>query len=148
MNYDRDIGPLDDGWKLQTNIQPVIPIEWGDNWNLITRTIMPVISQNDIAPGTGSQFGLGDINLSLFFSPREPTSGGLIWGVGPVLLLPTATDSLLGAKKWGAGPAAVALTMNGPWTAGILANHVWSYAGDSDRQDISNTFAQPFLAYT
>jgi hypothetical protein len=148
MNYDRDIGPLDDGWKLQTNIQPVIPIEWGDNWNLITRTIMPVISQNDIAPGTGSQFGLGDINLSLFFSPREPTSSGLIWGVGPVLLLPTATDSLLGAKKWGAGPAGVALTMRGPWTMGILANHVWSYAGDSDRQDISNTFAQPFLAYT
>jgi len=148
MNYDRDFGPLDDGWKLQTNIQPVIPIEWGDNWNLITRTIMPVISQNDIAPGTGSQFGLGDINLSLFFSPREPTSGGLIWGVGPVLLLPTATDSLLGAKKWGAGPAGVALTMRGPWTMGILANHVWSYAGDSDRQDISNTFAQPFLAYT
>jgi len=148
MNYDRDIGPLDDGWKLQTNIQPVIPFSLTDDWNLISRTIIPVIYQNDILPGEGSQFGLGDINLSLFFSPRKPTSGGLIWGVGPVLLLPTATDSLLGAKKWGAGPAAVTLTMRGPWTMGILANHVWSYAGDSDRPDISNTFAQPFLAYT
>jgi len=148
MNYDRDIGPLDDGWKLQTNIQPVIPFSLTDKWNLISRTIAPVIYQDDILPGEGSQFGLGDINLSLFFSPRKPTSGGLIWGVGPVLLLPTATDSLLGAKKWGAGPAAVALTMRGPWTMGILANHVWSYAGDSDRPDISNTFAQPFLAYT
>lgn len=148
MNYDRDIGPLDDGWKLQTNIQPVIPVALNKDWNLISRTIMPVIYQDDIFPGAGSQFGLGDINLSLFFSPKKPTSGGLIWGIGPVLLFPTATDSLLGARKWGAGPTAVALTMRGPWTLGILANHVWSYTGDSDRQDISNTFLQPFAAYT
>jgi hypothetical protein len=148
MNYDRGIGPVDDGWKLQTNIQPVIPFHLNENWNLISRTIMPVIYQDDIFPGEGSQFGLGDINLSLFFSPKEPTSGGLIWGIGPVLLFPTATDSLLGAKKWGAGPTAVALTVRGPWTAGMLANHIWSYAGDSDRQDISNTFMQPFVAYT
>jgi len=148
VNYDRDIGPEDNGWKLQTNIQPVIPFHLTDDWNLISRTIVPVIYQDDIFPGEGSQFGLGDINLSLFFSPKKPTSGGLIWGVGPVLLLPTATDSLLGAKKWGAGPAGVALTVRGPWTMGLLANHVWSYAGDSDRPDISNTFLQPFAAYT
>jgi len=148
MNYDRDIGPLDDGWKLQTNIQPVIPFSLTDEWNLISRTIVPVIYQDDIFPGAGSQFGLGDINLSLFFSPKKPTSGGVTWGVGPVLILPTATDDLLGAEKWGAGPAAVALTTRGPWTLGMLANHVWSYAGDSDRQDLSNTFLQPFAAYT
>jgi len=148
MNYDRDIGPLDDGWKLQTNIQPVIPFNFNDNWNLITRTIVPVIDQKDIFPGAGSQFGLGDINLSLFFSPKKPTSGGITWGIGPVLLFPTATDSLLGAEKWCAGPAAVALTTRGPWTVGILANHLWSYGGDSDRQDISSTFVQPFAAYT
>ena len=148
VNYDRDIGPRDDGWKLQTNIQPVIPFHLTDDWNLISRTIVPVISQDDIFPGAGSQFGLGDINLSLFFSPKKPTSGGITWGIGPVLLLPTATDSLLGAKKWGAGPAAVALTTRGSWTIGFLANHVWSYAGDSDRPDISSTFVQPFAAYT
>jgi len=148
MNYDRGIGPLDDGWKLQTNIQPVVPFSINDNLNLITRTIVPVIYQDDIFPSAGSQFGLGDINMSLFFSPKKPTSGGLIWGAGPVLLFPTATESLLGAKKWGAGPAAVALTMRGPWTVGMLANHIWSYAGDSDRQDISNTFVQPFAGYT
>jgi hypothetical protein len=148
VNHDRDIGPRDDGWKLQTNIQPVIPFHLNDDWNLISRTIIPVIDQEDIFPGAGSQFGLGDINLSLFFSPKKPTSGGITWGIGPVLLLPTATDSLLGAKKWGAGPAAVALTTRGPWTVGTLANHIWSYAGDSDRQDISSTFLQPFVAYT
>jgi hypothetical protein len=148
MNYDRDIGPRDDGWKLQTNIQPVIPFHLNDNWNLISRTIMPVIHQDDIFPGSGSDFGLGDINLSLFFSPRKPTSGGVTWGIGPLLLFPTATDSLLGGRKWGAGPTAVALTTRGPWTVGILANHIWSYAGDSDRQDISSSFLQPFAAYT
>jgi hypothetical protein len=148
MNYDRDIGTGDDGWKLQTNIQPVIPFTLNADWNLISRTIIPVIDQKDIFPGAGSQFGLGDINLSLFFSPRKPTSGGITWGIGPVLLLPTATDDLLGADKWGAGPAVVALTIRGPWTVGFLANHIWSYAGDSDRQDISTTFLQPFAAYT
>ena len=148
MNFDRGIGLQDDGWKLQTNIQPVIPFKLNEDWNLISRTILPVIYQDDILPGSGSDFGLGDINLSLFFSPKEPSSGGLLWGAGPVLLFPTATDKLLGAEKWGAGPAAVALTMRGPWTVGMLANHIWSYAGDSDREDISNTFLQPFAAYT
>jgi hypothetical protein len=148
MNLDRDIGPNDDGKKLQTNIQPVVPFHLNESWGLISRTILPVIYQDDIFPGEGSQFGLGDISLSLFFSPKKPTAGGVIWGVGPIFLLPTATDSLLGAGKWGTGPSAVALTMQGPWTLGVLANHVWSVAGDSDRHDISNTFLQPFAAYT
>jgi hypothetical protein len=148
MNFDSGIGPADDGSKLTTNVQPVIPVDIGENWNLVTRTIVPVTYQNDIFPGAGSQFGLGDINLSLFFSPKQPTAGGLTWGVGPVLLLPTATDSLIGARKWGAGPAAVGLVLKGPWTVGMLANHVWSFAGDDDRADISNSFMQPFVAYT
>jgi hypothetical protein len=148
MNFDDGIGPADDGSKLTTNVQPVIPFDIGENWNLVTRTIVPVTYQNDIFPGAGSQFGLGDINLSLFFSPKAPTAGGLTWGVGPVLLLPTATDSLIGAKKWAAGPAAVGVVLKGPWTVGMLANHVWSFAGDDDRDDISNSFMQPFVAYT
>jgi len=148
MNYDRNIDPQDDGWKLQTNIQPVIPFHLTDDWLLITRTILPVTYQNDIFPGAGSQFGLGDINLSLFFSPQKAASGNVIWGVGPVFLLPTATDSLLGADKWGAGPTAIVLTMRGPWTMGALGNHIWSFAGDNFSRDISNTFLQPFVAYT
>ena len=72
MNYDQNFGPADNGWKLQTNIQPVYPIQLNDDWNLITRTIVPVISQDELFPGAGSQFGLGDVNMSLFFSPRAP----------------------------------------------------------------------------
>jgi len=108
---------------------------------------MPVLWQNDIAPGVDGESGLGDITQSLFLSPSKPTSGGLIWGVGPVFLLPTATDDLLGGEKWGAGPTGVALTQRGPWTAGILANHIWSFAGDDNRQDVSTTLLQPFISY-
>jgi hypothetical protein len=147
MNYDQNFGPADDGWKLQTNIQPVLPFNLNDDWNLITRTIMPVIWQDEIVPGAGSQFGLGDITVSLFASPKKPTNG-VIWGLGPILYLRTATDELLGAEKWGAGPSAIALTMRGRWTMGALANHVWSFAGNDDRDDLNSTFVQPFLAYT
>ena len=148
MNLDQDIGPADDGRRFFMNIQPVIPFDFNDDWNLITRTIVPVIDQSDIFPGAGSQFGLGDTLLTTFFSPKTQGTGGLIWGVGPVLLLPTATDSLLGTEKWGTGAAAVALVQRGPWTYGALVNHVWSVAGDSSREDISNTLAQPFVSYT
>ena len=147
MNIDRDIGPAD-GTKITTNVQPVIPFDINEDWGLITRTIVPVIHQDDVFAGKGSQFGLGDINMSLFFSPKQPTANGITWGAGPVVLLPTATDSKLGAKKWGAGPAAVGLVLRGPWTVGMLANHIWSFAGDDDRPDINNTFVQPFAAYT
>ena len=99
-------------------------------------------------PGSGRQSGLGDTIQSLFFSPVSPTSSGWIWGAGPALLLPTATDELLGTEKWGAGPTAVALKQQGPWTYGFLVNHIWSYAGDSDRNDINATFMQPFGGYT
>ena len=147
-NYDQNIGPADAGERWQINVQPVIPFHLNERWNLISRTILPVIHQDDIFPGEGSQFGLGDTSLSLFLSPKKPTANGLLWGAGPILLMPTATDSLLGGKKWGAGPSAVVLTMRGPWTMGALANHVWSFAGESDRQDISNTFVQPFVSHT
>jgi hypothetical protein len=147
MSFDRGIGPDDKGKKTQTNIQPVAPFNINEDWNLISRTIIPVISQEDILPGSGSQFGLGDINMSLFFSPKK-LSDGNVWGLGPVLLFPTGTETLLGGEKWGAGPAGIALALRGPWTIGVLANHLLSYAGDSQRSDINNTFAQPFAAYT
>lgn len=148
MNYDRGYGPDDDGWRLTTNVQPVIPFSLNANWNVISRTIMPIIVQEDIFAGAGSQFGLGDVTQSLFFSPSQPTEAGLTWGVGPVVVLPTATSSKLGAEKWGVGPTGVALVQRGPWTFGALANHVWSFAGDGDRDDLNRSFIQPFASYT
>jgi hypothetical protein len=147
MTYDQNIGPEDEGTKLQTNIQPVIPFNLTDEWSAITRTIVPIVQQDEVYPGAGSQSGLGDTSLSIFVSPKQ-TESGVIWGVGPILLLPTASDDLLGSGKWGAGPAGIVVAMLGPWTVGGLANHVWSVAGDDERPDVSNTFLQPFAAYT
>lgn len=97
-------------------------------------------------PGQGES-GLGDIVASQFFSPKAPTAGGWTWGIGPVWLLPTATEDSLGSEKWGIGPTAVALKQSGPWTYGALFNHIWSFAGDDDRADVNSTFLQPFVAY-
>ena len=112
-------------------------------WNMISRTIVPLVWQNDIVPGAGSQFGLGDTVQSPFFSPAVPKN--VIWGVGPVLLVPTGTDPLLSGGKWGVGPTGVLLKQFGPWTVGVLANHIWSFAGNSSRNDLSTTFANPFI---
>jgi hypothetical protein len=148
LNYDQEIGPTEDGGRWTLNIQPVIPISLSEDWNLISRTILPVVWQDDIFPGAGSQWGTGDAVQSLFFSPKAPTASGWIWGAGPVFLLPTGSDDLLTADKWGAGPTVVVLKQAGPWTYGALSNHIWSFAGDDDRGDISATFLQPFVSYT
>ena len=145
-NYDSDIGGLDTGSRSVLNIQPVIPFSLNDEWNLISRTILPVVWQNDIVAGSGSQTGIGSVVQSLFFSPKLPTENGWIWGAGPVFLIPTATDELIGGDQWGAGPTGVALKQSGPWTYGGLANHIWSFADDKNAK-ISSTFLQPFLAY-
>jgi len=146
-NYDQDYGRGDHGSISRLNIQPVIPISLNENWNVITRTIVPLIDQNDLPVRGVNESGLGDILASQFFSPKEPTAGGWVWGAGPVWLLPTASEDVLGGEKWGIGPTGVALKQAGPWTYGGLVNHVWSFAGDDDRADVNATFLQPFLAY-
>lgn len=146
FNYDENYGLSDDGEKFYINVQPVIPFALNEDWNLISRTILPLVHLSDIPPGN-DETGLGDITQSLFFSPSQPTGRGIIWGVGPVFLLPTATDELLGSEKWGAGPTAVVLKQTGPWTVGFLGNHVWSFAGEDDRAEINASYMQPFLAY-
>jgi len=146
-NFDFNIG-LNDGFKYTLNIQPVIPVSLNNNWNLISRTILPVVSQSDIINKESTQSGLSDVIQSLFFSPAEPTASGIIWGAGPVFLLPTATDDFLGTKKWGVGPTVVMLKQAGPWTIGLLGNHIWSIAGDENRSDINATFFQPFISRT
>ena len=146
-NRDDNIGPGNGGSVWRINVQPVIPLSLNDEWNLISRTILPIVDQNDVpSPGFG-EFGLGDTLQSAFFSPKAPTAGGWIWGAGAVLLLPTATDDALGSEKWGIGPTAVVLRQQGPWTYGALVNHVESFAGERRRPRLSATFAQPFLTY-
>jgi hypothetical protein len=148
FNYDQNIGNARDGNRWLLNIQPVLPFDLNAGWNIISRTILPVISQDNIFPGAGRQSGIGDVVQSVFFSPKAPTAGGLVWGAGPVFLIPTGSNDLLTTDKWGAGPTGVVLKQQGPWTVGTLANHIWSFAGNSGRPDVSATFVQPFLTYT
>jgi hypothetical protein len=145
-NYDENIGPNGDGSKSVLNVQPVTPVSLNQDWNLILRTIVPLIDQQDIPVKGEKESGLGDITQSFFFSPKEPV-GGWILAAGPVGLYPTASDEALGGEKWGVGPTALALQQTGPWTYGVLANHIESFAGEDERADLSATFLQPFLSY-
>ena len=150
FNYDQGIGPTDEGQQYQLKIQPVIPISINDDWNVISRTILPITYTNRFAPPfDGPNFGTSDTTQSFFFSPKKPSSwGGIIWGAGPAFLLPTASNGSLGTEKWGAGPTVVALKMAGPVTAGFLWNQIWGFAGNSNRPRFNQTFFQPFVAYT
>jgi hypothetical protein len=151
-NWDFGIGPAN-AMKYTCNIQPVVPIGISEDWNLIIRTIVPVIYQealvnNPKAPnGLGeSHSGLGNTTQTFFFSPKAPV-GGWILGAGPVGYYPTATESQLGPGQWGAGPSIVALQQKNGFTYGMLANHIWSFTG-WDNQEVNATFLQPFLGYT
>ncbi len=146
-NWDFGIGSAN-AMRYTANVQPVIPFSISEDWNLITRTIMPIIYAESPVQGGSDKFGLGDITQSFFLSPKAPTSGGLIWGAGPVLLYPTATDDALGSEKFGLGPTAVLLKQEKGWTYGLLANHIWSVAGEGSRANVNATFLQPFLSYT
>ena len=140
-------GPDDDGQWYTLNIQPVIPISIAPDWNLIVRTIVPILGREDVSPLDSSEWGFGNTLQSFFFSPKAPTAGGLIWGIGPAFNYPTTTDPLFGPSEWGAGPTAVALIQKGPWTTGVLANQIWSFDNSDEAGGINATFIQPFVSY-
>lgn len=141
-NMQFGVGPGDDILNV-LNIQPVYPIKLNDDWNLITRTILPVISSP--LPYGDRTNGIGDLNTSLFFSPSAP--GKVIWGLGPVLSFPTASDEVLGSEKYAAGISAVVLTMPGSWVVGALVSQSWDYAGDSDAASVNRFLLQYFVNY-
>ena len=149
---------LDDDLMYQMLVQPIVPVAINEDWNLINRAIVPIVydpgqsafrasvggSLGPVVPGQGSTAGLGDIQYQGFFSPSD--SSGLIWGVGPVIQFPSATDERLGARRWAAGPGFVGLIMEGPWVAGAVVSNVWSI-GDSSRSNVNAATLQPFVNY-
>jgi hypothetical protein len=146
-NTNFGVGPQS-GTQNILNIQPVIPFELNDDWNIITRTIMPLIWQPGSVPAEGTTYGLGDIQFSAFLSPSVPGAGGLIWGVGLIGQLPTDTNDL-GNKNWGLGPTAVVLKLEkgSPWVYGVLVNNVWSLTSNKRGGSYSNFLVQPFVNY-
>lgn len=144
-NINFDTGPLE-GTQHLLNIQPVYPINLNSEWNLITRTIVPVISQPAFAAGQDREFGIGDIQFSAFFSPKQAV-GGWVWGAGVIAQLDSATNDRLGQGAWGLGPTAVALHLGQTWVYGALINNVWSVSTDAGRPRVNQMLLQPFLNY-
>ena len=143
-NTDYGIGEFN-GSRNTMNIQPVVPVSISKDWNMITRIVLPVITQYNITAPGEKQAGLGDAVMSAFFSPAN--SEKLTWGIGPALLLPVGTNDFLTTKKFGMGPTAVALKQMNGWTVGGLVNQIWSVAGAEERADVSQLFVQPFVTY-
>jgi len=146
LNWNFDTGPLEKDQQI-LNIQPVLPISLNDDWNLITRTILPLISQPAFTTGQSRESGIGDINFSAFFSPKKTGPSGWIWGVGPALIMNTASDDRLGQGAWSLGPTGVFLKMKGDWVTGALINNVWSISTDPGRSDVNQMLIQPFINY-
>ncbi len=142
-NINTGIGPDDETQNI-LNIQPVYPLSLNDNWTVITRTILPVLSQPGVMTGDSRVNGLGDVNFSAFFSPSD--SGAFTWGVGPAFVLPTSTDESLGPDKWSGGLAVIGLTMPGNWVVGAMLSNVWSFAG-SGEHDVNFFTLQYFVNY-
>jgi hypothetical protein len=144
-NTNFGVGP-DDRTQNVLNIQPVIPMRVSENWNLIARIITPIIYQPTVSqPVNQGAFGFGDLNPSFFFSPAKPHK--IIWGAGPAVILPTATNPVLGQGKWSLGPSVVVLAQPGKWTLGALVNNVWSFAGQSSRPNVNQMLFQYFINY-
>ena len=145
LNFDQDLGVGGDGSQEVLNLQPLIPFSLNEDWHLISRTIIPLIHQEDVAWKGQDQSGLGDILQSFFLSPSQTPENGWIWGVGPAVSLPTASEDAFGVDSWALGPTAVILKTKGPWTVGILVNQLWSL-GDGGK-DYNGTYAEPWVSY-
>lgn len=142
-NFNFGYGP-ENNTQYILDIKPVIPVHLNPELNLITRTIIPIMHQPNLA-GEGQLTGLGDVNPTFFFSPSRP--GKWIWGLGPIVIMPTASHLELGQGKWSAGPSFVVLTMPGHWVIGTLMNNVWSFAGHGDRRSVNQFLLQYFINY-
>ena len=145
-NRDRDIGPDESGERISLKFSPVIPFEVGEDWNVISRTIFSYVHQELPAVGVNED-GINDIAATFFLSPRVLGESGIVWGVGPLFLLNSATQDSLGTGRWGVGPSAVVLKQTGPWTIGALGHYLPDVGGDKGRDKITQVFLQPFLSY-
>ena len=143
FNWEQNVGPKE-ATRFILNLQPVMPFSISNDWSMIARVIVPLVSQPALFDGGTPAFGVSDVLTSFFFSPKK---SAIVWGVGPVISLPSTNIPTLGTEKWSAGPTIVALKQTGPFTVGALWNQVWSFSGNDERADVSQMFVQPFLAY-
>jgi hypothetical protein len=144
MNYDEGFGATGAN-RFAWTFQPYLPFRLNENWNLISRTVIPLVRQQSPIPGGDDQSGLGDIGQSFLLAPQDRK---YMWAVGPAFLFPSADENFIGLEKWAAGPNVIWLEQQGPWTGGVIGSHLWSFAGNDDRRNVNVTTLSPFIAYT
>jgi hypothetical protein len=152
-NFNYGVGPFARS-QNNLNIQPVVPIMLSDKWNLIARTILPIVNNPSALPpavcasvtGCPSTLAIGDLQEQFFFAPKT-TGNGIIWGAGPQFQFPTGSPANFGSGQYSAGPAVVGLIMPGPWVMGVLVTQLWSLAGSTTGTTVSSFLLQPFINY-
>ena len=142
-NFNFGVG-AEQGTLYLMNFQPVIPLNITKDLNYIVRPVLPFISTSNVF-GPGYVTGLGDLEIETFLSPVKPGPFGIIWGIGPTSILPTATQRKLGGDVMTLGPSGVALWQRNGWTIGSLVTQNWRVAGPGD---YNATYFQPFIAHT
>lgn len=136
-------GGLGENTERIINVQPVIPLPIGEDWLIVSRTVVPFVSV-PVFDAIKSH-GIGDIQEQAYFTSSKP--GKLTWAVGPIFSFPTASAIALRTGQWGLGPTAVALVMPGPWVIGALANNIWRIGGAAHREVLNTFTLQPFINY-
>ena len=146
-DFDYHIGPLEEGHRTTMSVQPQVPLSLGEEWNIVSRTILPVIYQEETFPGAGNQFGVGDLTEAVYLVAAQPSRRGWIGGVGPIFRLPVGSDDLLSSKKWALGPSLALIRQQDDFTFGVIASQLWSFAGSDRRPDISVLTFDPFATW-
>ncbi len=147
MHNDLEWGDVDNQLRYTLKAEPSMPLVLNKNWKIITRGVLSLVANQYNGTDSHGPSGLSDLNLTAFISPINPIQG-FVWGAGVAIDLPTATDPLLGTGKWTAGPSVLGLKQTPKWTFGLLLRQAWSYAGNSNRSDVSYAFVNPWIDYT
>ena len=143
-------------WSSNLLFQPVLPVAITDEWNLITRPVIPLfVSQPhpNTNPGSGDFLDIdrttafGDVTVLQLVSPSPKLAGSWLLGVGPSWIFPAGASDYTGTGKWQVGPAAIVGYLAEKWIAGALVQDWWSFAGDGDRASTRSMNLQPIAAY-
>jgi hypothetical protein len=147
-SFDFHVGPTREGFRHTLSVQPTLPLSIGENWNVISRTIVPLVYQEDVVPGAGDQYGLGDIVEAVYVASVEPGRNGYVWGVGPIARIPTGADDFLTQDQWQLGPTFAGVKQQDSFTFGVVGTHLWSVEGNPKRPEASLSTVEPFIDFT
>lgn len=147
LDFDYHIGPGEDGHRTTLSFQPTVPLSLGEQWSIVSRSVLPVVYQEEITPGAGSQAGIGDLTEAVYAAKMEPGPRGWVWGAGPIVQIPIGSEDLLTNKKWSLGPSIAFVKQQDDLTYGLIASQLWSIGGSGQRPDVNVGLYSPFLTY-